>query len=263
MPSSPVILAEDVTFGYKNHPVIQHFNGAIEKGQFLGIFGQNGAGKTTFLCSLLGLIPCSGRLTVLGETPRRGHVGIGYVPQWMPELGVAISGKALLAATIRGNRLGLPIIQKRDRDDIEEVIALVNAQHYIDRPFMELSGGERRRLMIAQALLGHPDILLLDEPLANLDPHHQYALLESLEHIRTQTGVTLLLTAHDINPLLSVMTQVLYFARGKAVIGSVAETITSEALSRLYESPIEVIHQKGRIFVVHGNTGQPENVFCH
>ncbi len=260
----PAIVADGLTLGYPGKPIIEHFTATIEMGQFVGIFGPNGSGKTTFLRSLLGLIkPLNGKLMVLGQVPRSGHAQIGYMPQWMQATNVGVSGSALLAATIRGNRWGLPFQSRRERKAMERVIELVGAQHYAHRPFSQLSGGERQRLLLAQALLGEPQILLLDEPLANLDPHYQKSLISLIENIRQQLGITVLLTAHDINPLLGFMTKVLYLARGRAVIGTVNQVITSETLSALYDSPIEVIHYQDRILVIHKSTGQPENVVCH
>lgn len=257
------ISAENLTLGYKNYPVIKNFSESITQGQFVGIFGPNGAGKTTLLRSILGLLkPLQGDLKILGQSPRRGNLQIGYLPQFSPTLNVSISGQTLLAASLRGNQWGLPMTSAKQQKEIAKVVNLVGATHYVKRPFMQLSGGERQRLLLAQALLGNPKILLLDEPLANLDPHYQYILVDLLEQIRQQLGVTLLLTAHDVNPLAHVMTRVLYLARGQAAIGSVQEVITSETLTALYGSPMEVIHLDGRIFVMNRNTGQTENAVC-
>lgn len=260
----PAIIAENLTLGYANHTVIEHFSNTVESGAFLGIFGPNGAGKTTFLQCLLGLIkPLSGKLTVLDETPHAGCRKIGYVPQGLPQLSISISGRALLQATIHGTRLGLPLLPKTAHEQVEHVITLMNTQHYVDRPFMQLSGGEKRRLLVAQALLGNPKILLLDEPLANVDPHHQYALVELLDHVRETLGITVLLTAHDINPLTKVMTNILYLAEKKAVIGTVSEIIRSDILTQLYGTPIEVIQHDGKLFIMHCATGRTDNFVCH
>lgn len=262
--TKPTIIAKDLTLGYKNNPVIEHFSGIVEPGSFLGIFGPNGAGKTTLLQCLLGLIkPFSGELFVLGKTPHAGNKNIGYVPQGLPKLNIPVSGRALLQSTINGTRFGLPILSRTAHEQVEHALTLMNAQNYADRPFMQLSGGEKRRLLVAQALLGSPQILLLDEPLANVDPNYQHALVQMLDEVRKTLNITILLTAHDINPLTSVMTNILYLAQRKAIIGTVAEVIRSDVLTKLYGTPIEVIHHDDRLFVMHRSTGKTENVVCH
>ncbi len=261
----PIIQAHHLSVGYDHrHPVIHDFNVRIQAQQFIGIFGSNGAGKTTLLRCLLGLIkPIKGELTVLGKTPICGHPHIGYMPQVLPKLHPSLSSAELLASTVKGHRWGLPFLSHQAKLEIQKVVEFLGAQDLIHRPFMALSGGEQRRLWLAQALLGDPKILLLDEPLANLDMHYQHHLVELLIRIQQMRGVTILLTAHDINPLSHAMTQVLYLASGKAVIGTVAEVINAETLSHLYGSPIEVMQHKGRIFVIHSHTGQIENAVCH
>lgn len=259
-----VISASHVALGYGNHAVIHDFNCEIGNNQFVGVFGANGAGKTTLLRTLLGLIPpLKGELHVLGNTPNRGHPDIGYVPQIIPNPGVSISGYALLAACVNGNKFGLPILGNAQHQEIARVLQLVGAEHYAQRSFADLSGGEKRRLLIGQALMGKPKILLLDEPLANLDPHYQHVLIELLDKIRKELGITVLVTAHDVNSLLTAMTQVLYFAKGRAILGSVDAVITSKVLSELYGSAVDVIRHNGRILVMHSITGQDENVHCH
>jgi len=260
-----VIQARHLTLGYNvSKPVIRDFDAIIAKDQFIGIFGANGAGKTTLLRCLLGFIkPISGELTVLEHKPRRGNQAIGYMPQALPSVHPSISGAALLMATINGHRFGLPLVSRQDQINMEEIIALIGVENLVNKPFMELSGGEQRLLWLAQALLGKPKVLLLDEPLANLDIHHQHHLIALLARIQKTLGITLLLTAHDINPLMDAMTQALYLANGKAAIGSTDEIITSQTLSDLYDSPIEVIHHQDRVFVIHSHTGQIENAPCN
>lgn len=265
MNTTPLITAKALAIGYDPQcPVIQQFDATIPQGQFIGVFGANGAGKTTLLRSLLGLIkPLQGELTLMGHTPRRGDVRIGYMPQAIPSAHTSMSGKTILAATIRGNCWGLPRLSASERESIDRVVEFVGAKDIVHRPFAALSGGERRRLLLAQALLGDPKLLLLDEPLANLDPHYQHLFIDLLSRIHKAFGITVLLTAHDINPLLGTMTEVLYLAGGKAVIGEVDQVVNNTILSRLYGSPIEVFKHQGRVFVMHSNTGQVENASCH
>lgn len=261
-PPLPLITAQQLSIGYDpRSPVMQHFDGSIQAGQFVGIFGANGAGKTTLLRTILGLMPPVGGSLQIEQVTQKA--GIGYMPQSIPSVPSTISGEAILAASIQGNRLGLPWLPAAARQHIAQVVALVEAERLIDRPFAALSGGERRRILLAQALLGNPRLLLLDEPLANLDPHYQHSLVALLSHIHKTQGITILLTAHDINPLLGTMTHILYLAGGKAAIGTVEEVLNNTVLSQLYGSPIEVFTHHGQTFVMHRNTGQIENVVCH
>jgi zinc/manganese transport system ATP-binding protein len=117
----------------------------------------------------------------------------------------------------------------------------------------EMSGGERQRLVLAQALIGRPQLLLLDEPLVNLDPHHQGDLVGLTKSLRDELGVTILFSAHELNPLLGALDRVLYLARGQAALGTVDDVITGPVLSRLYGTEIDVIRLKGRIFVISGD----------
>lgn len=161
-----------------------------------------------------------------------------------------LSGRSLLEASYNGTSYGLPFISREHKQEIARVIERVQATSFADRSLMKLSGGERQRIYLAQALLGKPRILLLDEPLSNLDPRFQETFITLLQEIQQEEKMTILFTAHDVNPLLHVMSRVLYFARGKAAIGNIDEVITSQKLSSLYGTPIEVIELKNRLFVL-------------
>jgi zinc/manganese transport system ATP-binding protein len=146
------------------------------------------------------------------------------------------------------------------RDRVHEVIELVGATAYAPRPIGELSGGEQQRLLIAQALVRRPRMLILDEPLDSLDLANQSAIAALVQRVCRSEQVAVLLVAHDVNPLLGYLDRVIYLAAGGAVEGPVSAVITSETLSRLYGVPIEVLHTSdGRLVVV----GQPEAPFRH
>jgi zinc/manganese transport system ATP-binding protein len=227
----------------------------IPQGQFIGVLGPNGAGKTTLMRAILGLVPAaSGRITVFGHPARRGDPEIGYSPQMHgPIPALRLSGWEFVASGAEGHRLGLPILSKADRDDIDRAFALVGAKALAQRPIGELSGGERQRLLLAQALIGRPKLLLLDEPLISLDPHHQGEVVALVKSLQRELGVTVLFSAHELNPLLEVMDQVLYLGRGQAALGTVDDVITAPILSKLYGSDIDVVRIKGRIFVMSGS----------
>ena len=136
----------------------------------------------------------------------------------------------------------------------------VGAEAYAGRAIGSLSGGEQQRLLIAQALIRRPSLLLLDEPLDSLDLTNQAAVAALVQRICREEGVAVLLVAHDANPILGYLDRVVYFAGGTAVEGTPAEVITAETLSRLYGAPVEVLHTSdGRLVVV----GLPEAPFHH
>ncbi|SEP75792.1 zinc/manganese transport system ATP-binding protein [Faunimonas pinastri] len=227
---------------------------AIGRGEFVGVLGSNGAGKTTLMRALLGLVrPSAGSIRILGRPAERGNIAIGYMPQIRATLGaVRVSGWDFVASAARGERWGLPLLGAEARRQVDGVLDMVGARDLARRPLNELSGGERQRLLMAQALLGRPEILLLDEPLASLDINHQHAVVSLVKELQRDHGLTVLFTAHEINPLIGVIDRVLYLGGGDAALGGVDEVITGPTLSRLYGAPIDVVRVDGRIFVMAG-----------
>ena len=219
------------------------------------MLGPNGAGKTTLLQAILGLLqPAAGEIRVFGEKPRHGNRAAGYLPQQRAAVAdLPLRGWDFVASALNGERWGLPLIGRRGRQEVDRVIETVAAQVLAVRRLCELSGGELQRLLLAQALLGGPKLLLLDEPLISLDPHFQQAVVALVKADPAERGITVLFTAHDLNPLLGVIDRVLYLGHGHAALGTVDEVITDEVLSRLYRTPIEVLRVNGRILVVAGH----------
>jgi zinc/manganese transport system ATP-binding protein len=207
---SPVIQVEDVTIVRGGRTICQHVQLTVQPGEFLAILGPNGAGKSTLLKAILGLIPVSGgKITVLGHPTRRGNAAIGYVPQRRHfEADVRIRGRSIVRLGLDGRNWGLPLPflhrnqSRRAATWVQEAIDLVGASAYADRPIGELSGGEQQRLLIAQALVTHPRILVLDEPLDSLDLRNQQGVASVIRQISRETGAAVLLVAHDVNPIL-------------------------------------------------------------
>lgn len=119
-----------------------------------------------------------------------------------------------------------------------------------------MSGGQQQRLLIAQALVTNPRMLVLDEPLDSLDLTNQQAIAGIIRRIAKETGAAVLLVAHDINPIVSSIDRVVYIARGRVAIGTPDEVISSETLSKLYGSQVEVLHTSDGGLVVVGRTGE-------
>ena len=231
---------------------------AIEPGELVAVLGPNGAGKSTLLRVILGLLPLSeGSASVLGAAPGRRNAEIGYLPQRHGfDASTRIRGVDLVRLGLDGARWGLPLSRGREaRARVDEVIHLVGADDYARRPIGELSGGEQQRLLIAQALVARPRLMLLDEPLDSLDLPNQTAVSALLAHICRSEQVAVLLVAHDVNPMLGALDRVVYLAGGIVVSGQPEDVITSETLSALYGVPVEVLRTSdGRLVVV----GTPE-----
>jgi len=238
----------------------------VAEGDFVAVLGPNGAGKSTLINAILGLLPlAAGTASVLGRPPGDSKGLIGYLPQRRSfDTGTGIRGVDLVRLGLDGARWGVPLpglpSHKRDAARVGEVIELVGAIGYARQPIGELSGGEQQRLLIAQALVRRPKLLLLDEPLDSLDLPNQAAVAALVRRICEEEYVAVLLVAHDINPILGYLDRVVYLAGGNAIEGAPQEVITSETLTRLYGAPIEVLRASdGRLVVV----GQPEAPFVH
>jgi zinc/manganese transport system ATP-binding protein len=236
-----------------------------KRAKFVGVLGPNGAGKTTLMRAVLGLVPASrGTIRVLGRLAARGNPAIGYMPQIRCSgSDLRLSGWGFVAAVVDGHRLGLPFASKAARAEVDRVLDLVGARDLAPRPLAEISGGERQRLFLALALIGRPQLLLLDEPLVHLDPHYQGDLVGLAKSLRAKLGVTVLFSAHELNPLLGVLDRVLYLGRGQAALGAVDDVITGPVLSRLYGAEIDVVRLKGRIFVMSGNHDVERDTHLH
>jgi zinc/manganese transport system ATP-binding protein len=252
--SAPVIVADHLAAAYGSRLIWQDASFSVEAGEFVAVLGPNGSGKSTLLRLLLGLLPpAAGSLLVLGKRPHRGNPDIGYVPQRRNiDRDLPVRGRDFVHLGIDGSQWGIALGNAAADDRrVDQAIASVEAQAYADRPIGRLSGGEQQRLLLAQALAGKPQMLLLDEPLASLDLRNQIVIAELVAELARANDLTVLLIAHDINPLLPVVDRVLYVAHGGVAIGKAADVITTEQLSRLYDAPIEVLHDShGHMFVV-------------
>jgi len=233
----------------------------VHAGEFVAVLGPNGVGKSTLVKAVLGVVPLSaGRLSVLGARPGELNAAIGYLPQRRSfEPGLRVRGVDIVRLGLDGDRWGVPVpgrsARRRHADErVAEVIELVGATRFARRPVGEVSGGEQQRLLIAQALVRRPRLLLLDEPLDSLDLPNQAAVAALAGRICAD-GVTVAMVAHDVNPILAYLDRVVYLGPGGAVIGTPEQVMTSTTLSGLFGTPIEVLRASdGRLVVV----GQPE-----
>ncbi|MBV8162625.1 MAG: ATP-binding cassette domain-containing protein [Acidimicrobiia bacterium] len=252
---SPVVSARDVAAAYGTTTVWAGATFDVAPGEFVAVLGPNGAGKSTLFRLLLGLLrPAAGSLAVLGGPPHRGNPAIGYVPQRRPiDPDMQLAAVEYVKLGVTGHRWGpgWPRNRPEVAGHIAAAVAAVGAQAFVTHPVGTLSGGELQRLMLAQAIVNDPHLLLLDEPLANLDVRNQVAVAGLVADLAKARGMAVLLVAHDVNPLLPALDRVMYVAAGRVSIGAPDEVITSEHLSALYDANVEVLRDsRGRLFVV-------------
>ena len=252
----PVINLEHVRIQFGRRIILQDMSLSVNQGEFVVVLGPNGAGKSTLLKLLLGLLkPSTGVVRVLGRPPRRGYDAIGYAPQHRTlEADLALRARDVVGFGLDGNRWGTGFPSSQRDAIIDKALLEVDAFDFANAPVGQLSGGEQQRLLIAQALLTNPRLLLLDEPLANLDINHEQEIVELVSRVCRARNVAVMLVTHDINPLLPVVDRVLYMANGHVAMGSPDEVITSATLTELYGSPVEVVQALGRVFVVGAET---------
>ncbi|MFC4946801.1 metal ABC transporter ATP-binding protein [Pseudonocardia sp. GCM10023141] len=235
----------------------------ITPGEFVAVLGPNGSGKTTLVRVLLGLLPLTaGEVRIGGHPPRRGSPSIGYVPQQKaldPDL--PLRGRDLVGLGLDGHKLGIGLTGRAARRaKVDAALAAVNGTAYANSPVGRLSGGEQQRLRVAQALVGDPDVLLCDEPLLSLDIAHQRTVTELIDQRRRSAGTAVLFVTHEINPVLPLVDRVLYLVNGRFRIGPPSEVMTSEVLSELYRTRVDVLNVRDRLVVV-GAEAHPEH--CH
>jgi zinc/manganese transport system ATP-binding protein len=263
---APAVAFRDAAVRLGAHTVWSDLSLTVEEGEFVAVLGPNGAGKSTLVRAILGLVPlAAGEAFVLGRRPGEARSRIGYLPQRHGfDESTRIRGVDLVRLGLDGARWGVPIPwlpgEREASRRVVEVIELVGATPYAHRPIGELSGGEQQRLLIAQALARHPRLLLLDEPLDGLDLPNQASVAALVRRIATSEQVAVVLVTHDINPIVGYLDRVVYLAGGTGVEGAPEAVISTEVLSALYRTPVEVLRASdGRLVVV----GAPEAPFVH
>jgi zinc/manganese transport system ATP-binding protein len=250
-----VLRVDGVSVALGGRQILDRVTFTVAAGEFTGLIGSNGAGKTTLLRVILALQPPSaGRVRIGGQNRRRRNRSIGYVPQKVlldPDM--PMRARDMIGLGLDGHRLGMPLPSTKRKALVDEMLAAVDAQRFADARVGTLSGGEQQRVLIAHALISRPQLLLLDEPLANLDLRSGQEIIALLHRITVEHQIAVLLSAHEMNTLLPVMDRVVYLADGRAAAGTTEQVIRTEVLSDLYGHHVEVLRVNGRILVVAGD----------
>ena len=244
----------DLTVRLAGRTVLDDVSFTLGAGEFAGLIGANGAGKKTLFRVILGLQTIT-RGSV-GPSPRR-H--IGYVPQkFLLDPDMPVRARDLVGLGLDGHRLGIPLPSKARRRRVDEMLDAVDARGLGDARVGALSGGEQQRILIAHALISRPELLLLDEPLANLDLRSAQEVVGLLARLSREQRIAVLISAHEMNPLLPVLDRVVYLAAGRAASGTAEEVVRSDVLTQLYGHHVDVLRVHGRVLVVAG-TGHDEH----
>lgn len=249
---TPVVSLRGASLKFGQRTLWENLDLDIRAGEFFAVLGPNGSGKTTFLKVLLGLQELtSGTAFLDGRPIARGNQGIGYVPQqesFDPD--TPLRARDLVGLGVDGHRWGIRLGGGRVNRRIDRLLAEVGASDYAKVPVGQLSGGEQQRLRVAQALATDPKVLLCDEPLLSLDLHHQQAVSSLINKQCHEGDSAVIFVTHEINPIMDYVDRVLYLAGGRFRVGTPEEVMTTEVLSDLYGSHVEVIHANGRMIVV-------------
>jgi len=268
--SQSILDVQEVDVQLAGRKILDGVSFSVAPGQFTGLIGSNGAGKTTLLRVILGLQGATaGRVLLAGHPRSRRNPLVGYVPQkFLLDPDLPMRARDLVGLGLDAQRLGIPRPSRERRVLIEQMLEQVDAARFADARVGRLSGGEQQRVLIAHALISRPRLLLLDEPLANLDLRSASEVVTLLARITREQEIAVLISAHEINPLLGAMDSVVYMAGGRAASGATDEVVRADVLSELYGHHVDVLDVHGRILVIAGagdtrDLAGHEGVFPH
>lgn len=247
-PPEQLVALEDADLGYGGRRVLQGLSLAVNRGDFLGIVGPNGCGKTTILKAMLGILrPMRGTLT------RDPGARFGYVPQIQEAddvypftaSEVALMGRyALIGAIARPSR--------EDRRLVLDCLHRVGIGDLADKPFRDFSGGQRQRTLLARSLASEPDVLVLDEPTNDMDIASEYAIMESLKSLHRENGLTIVMVSHLLNVVANYAERLALMNGGLQATGPTEEILSDRSLTEVYGVPVTVALRDGKRIVLAG-----------
>jgi zinc/manganese transport system ATP-binding protein len=246
----PALQFTDVSAARRGRPVWSQATFEVSDGAIVAVIGANGSGKTTLLQMILGQHPvAAGQIRVYGREPGADRT-VGYVPQDYLAGGDALSAFDAVQLGLTGHQWGMRPVTPAQRQRVRDTMNAVGAGGFTDTRLSALSGGQRQRIAIAEALVASPRVLILDEPLAALDLRSQREIVQLLSQLHGALGMTILVAAHDLNPLLPIVDSAIYVRRGRPRHAPIGDVLDDALLSDLYGTPIQVTSTPdGHMFV--------------
>jgi len=249
--NTPAIEMKNVSFSYNKIPVVKGVSFTLKQGDFLGILGPNGGGKTTLLKLMLGLLkPDEGEIKILGKPPKEARKYVGYLPQETDfNMTFPITAYELaLMGRLAHSKLGRPYT-KKDHEIAEDALKQVGMWEYRFSRVGDLSGGQRQRVFIARALASEPKILMLDEPTSSIDPQFESDLYELFKELNKR--ITIVIITHDIGVISRYVKSVACINR--TLIFHEEGKITQEMIEATYQCPVDLVAHgiPHRVFPVH------------
>ncbi|HEY9891557.1 MAG TPA: metal ABC transporter ATP-binding protein [Candidatus Sericytochromatia bacterium] len=253
----PILEVRNLVCGYQTQPVFTHVNLTLYPGQLSGLVGPSGSGKSTLIKAILGLIqPWAGEVWFRGRRLKPGVAPpkVGYVPQVETvDWNFPVTAEEVVMMGRYKQQKIWPWSSKRDRLAARELLDRVGVAHIASQPIGDLSGGQQQRVFLARALVGEPEIVLLDEPTSSSDLRVQHELLHLLADLNQQ-GLTILLSTHDLNSVATHLPWVVCFNHGLICQGEPINVFTSETLERTFGAEMVVFHQNDRILIASSGT---------
>jgi len=238
-----VIEFHQVNFAYQRDWVLENVSLSIPAGDFVAMVGPNGGGKTTMLKLMLGLLrPNRGAVTLLGRPPEQGRVAVGYTPQYLHvdmQFPISVLDVVLMGRMKRGGRWWY---SKSDRQAARDALDTMRLTDKANAPFRSLSGGQRQRVLIARALCGEPEILMLDEPTNNIDPSAEAIMYDILQELNRR--LTIIIVSHDLGVVSQIVKSVVCVNR--EVVVHPTSAMTGAVISELYGSEMRLIRHDHR-----------------